>query len=221
MPGRFSFAAIVVVGWVIASACGAGITFSDRAAFEAAIVSPRRYSFDPADGFATAPATISSVDGGFLQFSSNGGPASLDAYGAAGNQALTGRANNQVDRTALFSIIPAGHQTAIGFDILDLGSPVAESASIVINDNTDRAVFPYHVQDNDGNPATPVFFGVIWDTDMTSVDVWAENLICAGPGVCYTPHLIDNLTLAPEPGTVMLMVSAASIASLRKSRSRT
>ena len=41
MPGRFSFAAIVAVGWAIASAWGAGITFSDRAAFEAAIVSPR------------------------------------------------------------------------------------------------------------------------------------------------------------------------------------
>jgi len=216
MPGRFSFAAIVAVGWAIGSAWAAGITFSDRAAFEAAIVSPRRYTFNPADGFATAPAPISSVDGGFLQFSSNGGPASLDAYGTAGNQALTGRTNNQVDRTAVFSIIPAAHQTAIGFDILDLGSPVAESASIVVNDNTDRAVFPYHVQDNDGNPATPVFFGVIWDVDMTSVDVWAENLICAGPGICYTPNLIDNVTVAPEPTALMLLLSGWLIVTRRR-----
>ena len=220
MLGRFSFAAIVVVGWAIGSAWAAGITFSDRAAFEAALSSPRRYSFDPADGFANAPAPISGVDAGFLQFSSNGGPASLDTYGAAGNQALTGRANNQVDRAALFSIIPAGHQNSIGFDILDLSSPGAESASIVINDNTDRLVFPYHVQDNDGNPATPVFFGVIWDVDMTSVDVWAENLICAGPGICYTPNLIDNVTVAPEPGAFMLMLGAGSIVTLRRPRSR-
>ncbi|HEV8378711.1 MAG TPA: hypothetical protein VGP99_07660, partial [Tepidisphaeraceae bacterium] len=184
---------------------GAGTVFSDRAAFEAAVGSVKRYSFDPADGFATAPAPIPSVDGGFLQFTSNGGPASLDAYGAAPNQALTGRLNNQVDRSAPFSIIPAGHQNAIGFDILDLGSPAAEAASILISDNTDRFISPIQIQDNDGNPATPVFFGIIWDTDMTAVDVWAENLICAGPGVCYTPNLIDNLTVAPEPGALMLI----------------
>ena len=203
--GRFSFASIVVVGLAIGSTWAAGITFSDRAAFEATLSSPRRYSFDPADGFATAPAPISSVDGGFLQFSSNGGPASLDNYGAAGNQALTGRSNNQVDRSAVFSIIPAGHQNAIGFDILDLGTNGVEGAYILISDNTDRPVSPFLVQDNDGNPATPVFFGVIWDVDMTGVDVWAENLLCAGAGICYTPNLIDNVTVAPEPGTLVLL----------------
>jgi hypothetical protein len=203
MLDRFSYAAILVVGWAIGSACAAGITFSDRAAFEAAIASPRRYSFDPANGFATAPAPISSVDGGFLQFSSNGGPASLDTFGAVGNQALTGRANSQVNRSAIVTITPAGHQNAIGFDILDLGSSTAEAATIVINDNTDRPVVPYQVQDNDGNPATSVFFGVIWDVDMTGVDVWAENLACVGLGPCYTPNFIDNVTVAvPEPGVV-------------------
>jgi len=220
MAGRFSFAAIVVVGWAVGSAWAAGITFSDRAAFEAAIVSPRRFTFDPADGFAMAPAPISSVDGGFLQFSSNNGPASLDTYGATGNQALTGRSGNQVDRTAIFSIIPAGHQNAIGFDILDLGSPVAESAFIVISDNTDRPVIPYRLQDNDGNPATPVFFGIIWDVDMTGVEIHAENLICAGPGACLTANLIDNLTIVPEPASLLpLLLTGTYLASARPKRS--
>src|SRR4051812_18348219 len=140
----------------------AGVTYNNRAAFEAAIGSHKIYTFDTANGFAAAPAPISSVDGGFLLFSSNGGPASLDIYGAAGNQALTGRSNNQVDRSAGLTITPSGHQNAMGFDILDLGSPIAEAATIVVNDPSDRPVVPFQIQDDDGNPATPVFFGVIW-----------------------------------------------------------
>jgi len=205
MVGRIIGLAGLIIGGIAGTAGAAGVTFSDRAAFEAAVGSVRRYSFDPANGFAAAPAPISSVDGGFLQFSSSGGPASLDAYGAAGNQALTGRNNNQVDRSALLSITPAGHQNAIGFDILDLGSPVAEATTIVINDSSDRPVVPFQIQDNDANPDTPVFFGVIWDMDITSVDVVGQNLICAAPGTCPTPNLIDNVTVVPEPGVALLL----------------
>jgi hypothetical protein len=207
MAGRVFIVVIVLGSWVAGETWAAGIAFSDRAAFEAALGSVKKYSFDPINGFATAPAPISSVDGGFLQFSSNGGPASLDSYGVAGNQALTGRLGNQIDRTAIVSILPSGHQNAIGFDILDLGSPAAEAATILISDATDRPVVPFHVQDLDGNPATPVFFGVIWDVDMTSVDVWAENLLCAGPGTCYTANLIDNVTVAPEPAALALFLT--------------
>jgi hypothetical protein len=205
MVGRIWFIVVVFCGLVIGRAWAAGVTFSDRAAFEAAIGAHRTYTFDPVNGFATAPAPISSVDGGFLQLSSNGGAASLDTYGAAGNQALTGRSNNQVDRTASVSIIPAGHQNAIGFDILDLGANGVEGAYILVSDNTDRPVSPFLVQDNDGNSATPVFFGVIWDVDMTGMDIHAENLLCVGPGICMTPNLVDNVTVAPEPGTLVLL----------------
>src|SRR6266568_1793618 len=206
MAGRIFLITSALVAAICQPIWGAGVTFSNRAAFDAAIGAHKIYSFDPADGFATAPAPISSVDGGFLQFSSNGGPASLDAYGAAGNQALTGRSNNQGDRTAALSITPAGHQNAIGFDILDLGSPIAEAATIVVTDASDRPVVPFQIQDNDGNPGTPVFFGVIWDMDISSVDVYGQNLICAGPGTCPTPNLIDNVTVVPEPGAALVLL---------------
>jgi len=198
----------------------AGATYNNRAAFEAAIGSHKMYSFDTANGFPPAPAPISSVDGGFLLFSSNEGPASLDIYGAAGNQALTGRSNNQVDRSAALTITPSEHQNAIGFDILDLGSPIAEAATITVNDASDRPVVPFQIQDNDGNPATPVFFGVIWDIDIISVDIFGQNLICAAPGNCPTPNLLDNVTVVPEPGTAILMLGAFSIASFWRSRIR-
>ena len=199
------------------AAMAAGVVYSNRGAFEAAIGAHKTYSFDVAGGFPPAPAPISSVDGGLLQFSSNAGPASLDSYGAAGNQALTGRSNNQVDRNALLTITPAGHQNAIGFDILDLGNPIAEAATIVVNDATDRPVVPFNIQDNDGNPATPVFFGVIWDTDMVSVDVYGQNLICAGPGTCPTPNLIDNITVVPEPGIGLVLLGTCLAARRRRS----
>jgi len=219
MAGRISFLVIVFCVWLVGPTWAAGVTFSNRAAFEAAIGAHQTYTFDPANGFATAPAPISSVDGGFLQFSSNGGAASLDTYGAAGNQALTGRLNNQVDRAAAVTIIPGGHQNAIGFDILDLGADGVEGAYILVSDNTDRPVSPFLVQDNDGNPATPVFFGVIWDVDMTGVDIHAENLICAGPGICTTPNLIDNLTVVPEPASLLpLFLTGTFLASARPKR---
>ena len=214
-------AALVLV--VVASsqaAMAAGVAYSNRAAFEAAVGAHKTYSFDVANGFPAAPAAISSVDGGLLQFSSNGGPASLDSYGAPGNQALTGRTGNQVDRNAALSITPSGHQNAIGFDILDLGSPIAEAATIVVSDASDRPVVPFNIQDNDGNPATPVFFGVIWDIDISSVDVFGQNLICAGPGTCPTPNLIDNVTVVPEPGSAILVLGAVSIVSFRRFRRR-
>ena len=220
MAKRAAFVVLLILAGFGAEALAAGVTFSNRAAFEAAIGSHKTYTFDVADGFAAAPAPISSVDGGILQFSSNDGPASLDAYGAAGNQALTGRLNNQVDRTASVNIIPAGHQNAIGFDILDLGADGVEGAYILVSDNTDRPISPFLVQDNDGNPATAVFFGVIWDVDMNGVDVHAENLICAGPGICPTPNLIDNMTVVPEPGTVMFILCVGSIAPLKRPKVR-
>jgi hypothetical protein len=203
-----------------AEALAAGVTFSNRAAFEAAMGPHKTYTFDVADGFPAAPSPIMFVDGTFPQLASNGGPAYLDSYGAPGNQALTGRLNNQLDRSTILSIFLAPGQDAIGFDILDLGAPAAEAATIVVNDGSDRLTIPIHIQDNDGNPATPVFFGVIWDTDITWVDVYGENLICAGPGTCFTPNLIDNLTLAPEPGTAIMMLCAVSVASLRRSKAR-
>lgn len=215
MAGRFFNIAIALVLACAGQIWAAGVTFSDRAAFEAASGAHKIYTFDPANGFAIAPAAISSVDGGFLQFSSNGGPASLDVYGAAGNQALTGRTNNQVDRSALLSILPSGHQAAIGFDILDLGSPAAEAVSIVVGDATDRPVVPFQIQDNDGNPATPRFFGVIWDTDINSVEIQGQNLICAAPGTCPTPNLIDNVTVVPEPNLIWLAVAGMGLSMMR------
>jgi len=213
------------VGLIVLCACSplamaAGVVFTDRAAFEAAVGSVRGFDFEKSSGFAQAPAAISSAGGGFLQFDSSGGAASLDLYGAGGNQALTGRTANAVDRNAPVVIIPAGAQFAMGFDILDLGSPGAEGAFITVGDNTDRPVSPFMVQDNDGNPATPVFFGVIWDVAMTGVEVHGENLICAGPGVCSTANLVDNLTVAPEPGMGMLVIWAGWIATMRRSRVR-
>src|SRR4051812_4937871 len=198
-----------IVAWMVGPLWAAGTTFSNRAAFEAAVGSVKRYSFDPANGFATAPAPISSVDGGFLQFSSNGGPASLDAYGAAGNQALTGRNGNQVDRSASLSITPSGHQNAIGFDILDLSSPTAEVATILVNDSSDRPVIPFQIQDNDGNPATPVFFGGILGNRLPSVRGVGQNLICAAPGNRPPPNLIYNVALVPEPGAVSFLIGAS------------
>jgi hypothetical protein len=202
------------------AAMAAGVVYSNRAAFEAAILSHKTYTFDTASGFPAAPAAISSVDGGLLQFSSNGGAASLDIYGAAGNQALTGRSSNQVDRSATLTMTPSAHQNAIGFDILDLGSPIAEAATIVVSDASDRPVVPFQIQDNDGNPATPVFFGVIWDIDISSVDVFGQNLICAAPGNCPTPNLLDNVTVVPEPGIAFLVLGAVSMASFRRTRIR-
>src|SRR5436853_4955110 len=99
---------IVVVAFSQA-VMAAGVVYSNRVAFEAAILSHKTYTFDVADGFPAAPAPISSVDGGLLQFSSNGGAASLDTYGATPNQALTGRNNNRVDRNADLTITPSGH----------------------------------------------------------------------------------------------------------------
>ena len=203
----------------ISQGFGAGTTFSDRAAFEAAIGNVRRYNLETSSGFPAAPAAISSVPDGFLQLSSSGGAASLDLYGGGGNQALTGRSNNQVDRLAPVTIIPSGAQVAMGFDILDLGAQNSEAAVITVSDNTDRPVSPFHVVDDDGNPATPVFFGVIWDVAMTGVEVHGENLVCAGPGICLTPNLVDNVTVVPEPGVVWMEIGGGLIVMGRK-RSR-
>jgi hypothetical protein len=208
MLGKVADAAIVALVCLQSVASAAGITFNNRAAFEAAIGSHRTLTFEPADGFPVAPAPIMFLDGVFPQASSNGGPASLDIYGA-GNQALTGRLNDLLNRSTVVTIAPAPGTLAMGFDILDLGAPVAEQATISISDGSDRISFPFHVQDTDGNPATPVFFGVIWDMDITFVDIYAENLLCAGPGICYTPNLIDNLTLVPEPGAALLALVGA------------
>jgi hypothetical protein len=221
MHPRLISIALTLLALLPAAAGAAGVTFSDRAAFQAAIGPHKIYTFDPADGFPLAPAPIQFLGGPFPQVSSNGGPASLDTYGPSPNQALTGRSNNQVDRAAILTIFPAPAQHAIGFDILDLGSPGAESATIVINDGSDRLVVPYHIADNDGNPATPVFFGVIWDMDITGLDVYAENLLCAGPGTCFTPNLIDNLTLAPEPTSLFLLLAAPLPIMRRPRRSAT
>ncbi|HEV8290527.1 MAG TPA: hypothetical protein VGP94_01325 [Tepidisphaeraceae bacterium] len=221
MVGKTVCIGIVLGGFLPAAAMAAGVVYSNRAAFEAAIGPRKTYTFEVSDGFASAPAPITFVDTPFPRASSNGGPASLDLYGPGGNQALTGRSNNQVDRTATLTITPAPLQNAIGFDILDLGSPIAEATTIVVNDATDRPVVPYQIQDNDGNPATPVFFGVIWDVPITSVDAWGENLICAGPGICYTPNLIDNLTVAPEPGVFMMLFLRRFDSHLEKTPSET
>src|SRR5688572_10066956 len=114
------------VGFIVLCACSplamaAGVVFTDRAAFEAAMGAHRTYSFDTADGFPAAPAAIQTFDGQFPQFASTDLAASIDSYGTGGNQALTGRANNQVSREAPLRIIPGFDTTAIGFDILDLG----------------------------------------------------------------------------------------------------
>jgi hypothetical protein len=208
--------AVVVLLASSGAAMAAGVVYSDRAAFEAAVGPHKTYTFDVAEGFPPAPAPIMFVDGTFPQLTSNGGPASLDVYGPAGNQALTGRLNDQLNRSTLVSIFVEPSQNVIGFDILDLGSALGEVATIVVNDGSDRLTIPYHIPDNDANPATPVFFGVIWDTDITWVDVWGENLLCAGPGTCFAPNLIDNLTIVPEPGAAMLALCAGSIATLRR-----
>src|SRR5258706_1726063 len=134
-----------VIGCGVAQGFGGGVTFSNRAAFEAAVGSVKRYNFETSSGFPLAPAAISSVDGGFLQFSSSGGAASLDLYGGAGNQALTGRTNNQVDRLAPVTIIPSSGQRAMGFDILDLGAQNMEGAFITGSGHTDRPASPYMV----------------------------------------------------------------------------
>lgn len=202
-----------------AAAMAAGVVYSDRAAFEAAIGAHKTYSFDVADGFPAAPAPIMFIDGTFPQLSSNGGPATLDIYGAAGNQALTGRLNNQPDRFTIVSIYVAPFQNAIGFDLLDLSGQLGEVATIVVNDGSDRLVAPIHVTDNDANPATPRFFGVVWDMDITWVDVWGENLLCAGPGTCFTPNLIDNLTIVPEPAALLWIFASGLMVQRRGRRS--
>ena len=198
------------------AAMAAGVVYSDRAAFEAAVGAHKTYSFDVADGFPAAPAPIRFIDGTFPQLSSNGEPASLDTFGAAGNQALTGRLNNQTERSTIVSIYVSPLENAIGFDILDLGSSLGEVATIVVNDGSDRLVSPIHIPDNDANPATPVFFGVIWDMEMTWVDVWGENLLCAGPGTCFTPNLIDNLTIVPEPAIGLVLLGTCLAAHRRR-----
>ena len=209
---------ILVLAGSSAESPGAGITFSNRAAFEAALSGVRRYNFETSNGFPSAPAAITSVDDNFLQFTSTVRAASLDLYGAGGNQALTGRINGQVDRSAPVTIITSEGMFAMGFDILDLGAQGVEGAFITVLDNTDRPVSPILVQDNDRNPVTPVFFGVIWDVPMTSVEVHGENLLCAGPGTCPTPNLIDNLTVVPAPGAALLVCIGAMMLGTRTRR---
>ncbi len=211
MVGRALLILVAVLGCAATSVLGTETTYSARPAFQSAVGSSRKYSFDTADGFPAAPAPISSVDNGFLQFSSGGGPASIDSQLLLGNnQVLTGRASNQVNRSVPFSIVPSFGQTAIGFDIYNLGP--AETASIVVSDNSDRPPVVYHVRDNDFVPETPVFFGFIWTQGINSVDIWASNDLCVGPAICYTPNFIDNLTVAvPEPAALALLVCGSWI----------
>ena len=104
----------------------------------------------------------------------------------------------------------------MGFDIYNLGP--AETASIVVSDNSDRPPVVYPVRDNDFIPETPVFFGFIWTQGINSVEIWGSNDLCAGPGICYTPNFIDNVTVAvPEPGALALLLAGCLMLARRRS----
>ena len=56
MVRRITVCAGVVLACAVSQGFGAGVTFSDRAAFEAAVGNVRRYNFETSSGFPLAPA---------------------------------------------------------------------------------------------------------------------------------------------------------------------
>jgi hypothetical protein len=187
---------------------GAVTHYTDRAQFEAAAGGVRRFDFETS-GFPPAPTSISSFDDGRISVLSTLDhtgvwvPATLQVYPpTASNQVLTGaRASPGLSNQSLrFGLNTPTH--ALGFDLYVGIADANEEVYVSLNGNVGSPGTPYVFRDRDGDISTPVFFGVLSDEPIRTVDIVAINPLVGAPFPVFMPHGVDNFTVAtvPEPG---------------------
>jgi hypothetical protein len=192
--------AIVVVG---ARSVSADTVFASRQEFEAALGVFRVITFDAEQGFAVGP--IGEFDDGRITARSDAsgyfGPASVGTLLSVPGLALTGRdALGESTRTNV-RLLFAEPQFAIGFDSFE--SPVTTWTFTY----ADGTMGEYILDGDELISGNGTFMGLISDRAIANVSfLGAIRDDPHNPG--EQPHYIDNLTLVPEPGSVVLTVVA-------------
>src|SRR5262249_52741466 len=106
------------------------VLYTSRGAFQSDLGLTKNYTFEPAQGFAMAPADISSLDQDQVQTSTNfgnPGPASLQNYpgksGGSLNQVLSGQTSDGTPFRAPLTMSFATPRLGVAFDDMALDSP--------------------------------------------------------------------------------------------------
>jgi hypothetical protein len=221
MLERATFIALGVVLAVSLKAGAQGDVYTNRSAWQAAIAGQgvqSRYDFEVSSGFPTAPAQLTSFDGGRVTLISEDEKATLAAFPAgSGNQVLSGHLvegdTPLPSRPLRMTFNPP--LVAMGFDILELMPEGTEVAIISVTGPGRAPTHFYPVSDGDGVPETPVFFGLALAGPIAEVDIYAEDPRCDQPVPCYMPNAIDDLDVlvVPEPAAGGLLLALALLAS--------
>jgi Divergent InlB B-repeat domain len=181
------------------SAFGASTTFTNRAAFLGAVVSPTTFDFEVASGFPEAPASLTSLAGGEVLLSTDEDvtAATLHDFGFGFGQAIAGRSRGRVDAFKALRMTFTAPTFAVGFDDLDLtgsGGVPTEIAIINVSFLNGAPSEQFSVTDGDGDFGTAAFFGIISSDPIDSIQVFSADAITDPPG--GRANLIDNVILA-------------------------
>jgi hypothetical protein len=183
-------------------AFGASTTFTNRAAFIGAVVSPTTFDFEVASGFPEVPASLTSLAGREVLLSTDDGDAAaaLHDFGFGFGQAIAGQSRGGVDAFKALRMTFTAPTFAVGFDDLDLtgsdGVPT-EIAIINVAFSNGAPSEQFSVTDGDGDFGTAAFFGIISSDPIASIQVFSADAITDPPG--GRANLIDNVILAQVP----------------------
>jgi hypothetical protein len=195
---------IVLIGIALvvgaASSATADTVFTSRQEFEAALGAFRVITFEPDQGFANGPIGV--FDNGQIEARSDAsgylGPASVGALLSVPGLALTGRDDLGESTRTNVRLLFTVPQVAIGFDSFE--SPVT-TWSLTYADGTTGE---YILDGDELISGNGTFMGLISERAISNVSLLgAIRDDPHNPG--EQPHYIDNLTLVPEPRSIVLV----------------
>lgn len=211
--------AVVVSGTVVLSSAGGAsgsvVVYTDRAAFEAALVSRTTYGFEVSEGYPAAPAFLSASPDGQLR--GNG----IYSFPVIATLSARGDEQGLGGMEGYMGVAFRDPQTAVGFDVFFSGQ--APPSDVQINfyrDGVpDQVIHPFP---GIGLMSPPVsaFVGII----STEPIMGFGGIFPGGQewGGLFGQGVVDNLTIGivPEPAGLLLWLVPGALGCLARRRRR-